>query len=277
MDWSKAKNILIVMFIIINIFIMACICKYYLIEPTSLATIDNTKTILSNRNFIVNCEIPLYNVKISTIFNREYNYDRKRILTGFLGDIDISNNYVQEEVKYFNGYKSLIFKKNSTFIFENLKPNGYIDIKESSRIEGCIKGFLKKLDLPINQFHLDSITTNENGNITVIFYERYKTLNLFDNYIKTIISKDGVHFLEFRLTKIDEVITGRRSMPIYQVLLKNLVKSSEKIEINRIELGFKEYVMDLETKQSSIVPVWRINFSNGSEKFFKSYSGEEIK
>lgn len=292
MDWSKAKSILIIIFIILNLFLTGIIIKVANDEGISQETIENAKKALLNRGVIVNSEIPLYNKKIGTLVYSDESIYKERIVKNFLGqgeylkeelkenleenlkeDLEESpnENNMSREIIEKDG-KEIIFKDNDKFIYKNKNLSYIISAdKSSGEVLDSVKKLFKGTGVPINRFVFDEM---ENGN-TYVFRHKYNEFWIFENYISVLMSKEGILQIECRYRKIDDMVQGSDILTAHQVLIKNH-DSIKDIEIVAIDLGFIESAVQDGTGKPDDIPVWRIRTSGGEEMFFRVYDGEKI-
>lgn len=297
LDWSKAKSILIVIFVILNLFLAGVIIKLANDEGISQDTIENAKKALLNRGVIVNSEIPLYNKKIGTLVYGDESINKKRIVKNFLGqeeyikeeltedleegskenlkeDLEESakEKNMSQEIIEKDG-KEIIFKDNDNFIYKNKNLSYIISAdKSSGEVLDSLKKLFKGTGVPINQFVFDKM---ENGD-TYIFRQKYNEFWIFENYISVLMSKEDVLQLECRYRKIDGIEQGSDILTAHQVLIKNH-DSIKDIEIVAIDLGFKEIAVQNGARETTDdIPVWRIRTSGDEELFYRVYDGEKI-
>jgi regulatory protein YycI of two-component signal transduction system YycFG len=238
MEWSKAKSILILVFIILNIFLFTYLNIYIKSGDVSKEVINTTFNILKDNgvNIDPDFKIPKYGNKIPMlILENESNIDFNE---SHLFDPDNIKNIEKTLKKYLltHSIKTLDlvldeYKKNSdeTFIFV----------------------FIEKY----KDFFL---------------YDNKIILNILEggkNNIKSSIKKVK------GFTK-----TPSEIMPAHQVLLKYFYNKKgvtiRSIDIGFKGFGIGEH--DLENKETFQGPAWRIVIDDGRKIFLNAYNGEEI-
>lgn len=257
MDWSKAKNILIVLFAFLNIFLFILIGKYYFNKDATKESIANTVALLEARGVKLKCEIPV-------------NYQSD------IGTLSFDLNSANLKSTAVNKLKTVNFIDDNTFIYKTSNIMKGIDITDTSAVLKYIKELVYEI-IPVSRFQLDSVTEDEEGGYLYVLNERYKNYIVFDNYLKLHVENNGDFSFECRYRKINNIVSIKKILPCYQVLIKNFNKKDQSVIITAIDLGFKENVILDGAKSLNDIPVWRVRLESGEEIFYKAYSGETIK
>ncbi|TYQ14712.1 UNVERIFIED_CONTAM: regulatory protein YycI of two-component signal transduction system YycFG [Acetivibrio alkalicellulosi] len=271
MEWSKAKSILIIIFVLLNIFLGSILHRVLSEEGISKETIDNTKVVLLNRGVIVNSDIPLYNKQVGYLTYKNSSVDKFKIVEN-LFDKKILTSEIEEQKKIERNGQKLLFKNEYNFIYKNENLIDNIDeVKTLKDVFSHLAVVFKNTNVPISEFEFDYIK-NEN---TYILRQKHKGLLVFENYIAISVTSEGISYLECRYREIDGIIQGNSIVPAYQVLIKNH-ESIKDIEIIGIDIGFKAHGIEDEINELNDIPVWRIRISDGEQLFFRAYDGEVI-
>ena len=276
MDWSKAKNILILIFILLNGVLFFTLNRFYVEYNISKEIIDNTVLALKNRNIIVKCDIPRYNSQTGTLsFNSNVLY-KDKIIKKLLGDSNLSQNNLEKEDEIKAGYKSLTFLTNDSFIFEDTKLELNFNFADTNKLEKNIKNIVSEIGLPLTKYFIYEVKKNNDNSFSIILFEKYNEFIVYDNYIKLLIFPEKSLKLECKYRKTEQLNFKKKIIPAHQMLISNFSTSKEQITIISIDIGFKEYTMEVGTKELDYIPVWRVKLLDGSENFFKVYTGEVI-
>jgi len=138
MDWSKAKNILLVLFLTLN-----CILLYnnYISFSGGGSILSdemssNTLSVLTSRGVGLNCEIPP-SAKAATIIYGPYFEDRQKIADVLLGP---KSRDTIDDGEIIEGTKRLKFY-NNYFDFEDVSPVEAIILTIWNRQGRCWKMF----------------------------------------------------------------------------------------------------------------------------------------
>ena len=249
MDWSKAKNILILIFIVLNVFLLAYSGIYTKNSNISKEALISTLNVLKKNGIVIDpmCNIPAYNKKIPMLM------------------LESENN--------------LTLTENSSFSYNDSNPAKYIDINNIKSIEKHSRDYLATLDKKISNFILDKYVKNPDETVTLVFTEKYKGFLVFDNKISVNVSKNGIENIASNIKKIKGFTkTPSVIMPAHQVLLKNFY-NKKNMTIKSIDIGFKGFGSgedEQESREAFQGPAWRITTDDEREIFLKAYDGEEI-
>jgi len=285
MDWSKAKNILIIAFIITNIFLLYNI-KNNLEDANYFYSIDeeriqDVKEILESKNIIINTVIPQSKEKLPILTVEYEAYDPEEIAKKLLGSYELKGEeYINknERVKLLNNNKLLIYEKNPEwFKTRTLSPE---EAKEIANDFLANNGFMNE-----NVCTWD-MRINSKGQYEVIYSQLYNEKFLEDSYMKVVLDNVGVVYFERKwLTPIEEKGSKMKVIPSTTALLMAIDEIKSKTEgnydkavITEIKLG---YLLDISKFDSLIKwydmemgdasPYWRITLEDKEHKHEKNY------
>ncbi|ABN53531.1 MAG TPA: hypothetical protein DEF39_04950 [Hungateiclostridium thermocellum] len=277
MDWAKTKNIFIMLFFLLNVFLS--IILIYTLNGNNITkdTIDDARQALAERGVAIICDIPDFNGSVGTLTYHDAGFDKKKVIENLLGDKKSSENLARlPNIKYED--KELSFPDQYSFVFRDGSPERTLhDLNSAENVLNLVSNMLKGTGVPVTDYHLD--TVEEEGNLkTYVFKQKYKGFWIHENHITVGLSDKGIAYLEVRYRKINGIINSKKIMPVYQVLIHHH-DSIRNITITRIDLGFKEHKMEDGSRELDDIPVWRIEYKNQGKKqnkFFKAYDGTEI-
>ena len=286
MEWARAKSIIIVLFIVLNVFLLSRILLEYGNQGISKETIINMEKILDNRGVVVECEIPQYDSDTPRLLFGNWKFDTAVQVEKMLGiKPDTDGETDGEEKTYENGLQKLAFTGPNSFTYFNEKPEDTVDITDLGEAEKYLKKFLKDRKLDNVLYVPDGAPERQGDGVIFTYLEKYKGFLVFDNYLKATVTKKGVTQLEvshrqitrFSSLKISNISTA------YQILLEYF-DGSDKAAITAIDLGYTDVgYQDQNSLQSSEqsteqLPVWRIKVRGASRaRFFGASDGKEIK
>ncbi len=277
MDWSKVKNILIILFIALNIFLLVNIIDISTNDVVSKKTLNNTVKILNNNGVTVECKIPTYSQPTGTPEYTENVLNRGVILGKLLGNISLPSLDVTQDGNTIESSSKWIRFDGNSFEYGNSNPTESIDINSLDDILQCVRNLLKDTGIPFERFVPDypKLMPSSDSDVLVALRERSDNYILFDNSIKIIASKDGIVSLVLSYRKLIDITQPRSITPVYQILIKNFHNRSGTV-ITSIDFGFKMIKLDNETNSFVDVPVWRIMSSEGITEFYRADNGEPI-
>jgi regulatory protein YycI of two-component signal transduction system YycFG len=263
MDWSKAKNLFIFLFLAINIFLAAYLFMSFK-NDSSNANILNTEKILKSRGYTLNTKIP----KITEAYKMHYEigqYDSAYIAQKLLEKPKLSETEIKSAQSFQNGTKTIIFYPDkSLFTFKDTAPTKNVEISTKEKVEKYSMEFISQLKLPTSNLYLESYKTNFDESVTIRFIEKYNNFYIFNNYIELKITEKGLVFMECNLAKFMGFETAKVTInPAYQLLLKYFVEGENRT-IEKIDLG---YELEKDVKGSK-TPEWRIEMEDGTIECF---------
>ncbi len=281
MDWSKSKNILIIAFIITNLFLAYVLFmtekdKYEIVVEDQLV-IDVVK-LLEKENIKIDTEIPRTSPNIP-IISLEYEvYEPKKIVEKFLGNY--KEEYIKEEKIYTNQQKNVAFEDNNKrIIYTDESLQNKSDNKKISKKEALEKseefivshGFsLKDASLSFysqkDEIHKIEYIKIINGIITeetnmqlevssegVISFERYWVKGIKRGTVSMVASSAPKALLRL-LTR--EEYYGKTIKQIDICYYFNADKYKKNIEFNNSTGGLA-------------TPAWRFIFEDGDKAFLE--------
>ena len=266
MDWSKAKNVLIILFLLLNGFLAIYLFMFYGID-SSKKNIGNTENILIERGYTLETRIP--NIKNGYKLKYEnVEFDRNLIAQQLLETQGI-NDKINENESFQRGSKSLTFLSKNSFVYIDNEPKQIININEKANAEKYVKEVLDKLKLPYIDLYLDAYEFNNDKSITLTFTEKYNKYLIFDNNAKVTVTDKGITSMNCKFVKVKGFETNKIDIiPAYQILLREFLKGSNGVIIS-IDLGYESFIENA-TKESSNNPVWRIKLKDGTQRIYKS-------
>lgn len=277
MDWARAKNIFILLFFLLNIFLSAILINTLGNDNITKDTIYDAQQALAQRGVAITCDIPDFNGGVGTLTYDDASLNREKILKNIFGD-ERNNGGLSGELDIKDGNKELKFPDDYSLVFTDSDPEGTaLGLNNVEGILNYASNVLKGTEVPVFDYHLDMV--EEKGDRkTYIFKQKYKDFWIHENYIAVGLTKEGVEYLELRYRKVDSIINSKKVMPVHQVLIGDY-ESIKNITITKIDLGFKEHKMDDGSRELDDIPVWRVEYGDDNKrqnKFFKAYDGTEI-
>ena len=274
MEWSKIKSVLIVGLIITNIFLALYLYKndnmFNLKKLREDQSVSEVMKILSKKNIILKMDKITYYNKINDIelYYKIYNYDEE-IVNYLKGTYYKEGAYYRDDkYRLILNNVELIYKKNDI-----IKDNDDLTITmKTAKI--LTENFLKSKKLNKSEYYLFSEKII-NNKIQIIYKQKYKDFYLDDSYMEFTVIDSGIE--EFKMKWFDEVKiknTIRNVIPPSKALFEliKVEKSSEKLEIISVELGYKLDSDSLGSVVSSgdAFAYWRILYSDGSIRYMRA-------
>ncbi len=263
MNWSQAKNILIVLYVVLNIFLAVVLGLTYTRDRIPEDTINNTIIALKNRGVLVNCKLSRYNKETGTLSYEKFEFDKEQILKDIM---DMS--FIKGKDVYKNKDREINFVSKSKLIYKDHTLN--IHKSRDNDIIKKIDNIMRNMGII---FRTKFVEKNRDS---IIIYEKYSGFYVFGNYAKVKLNADEF-ILELNYRKIATMNTKKRDIvPIHQVLLRNLVNMQGSVVCD-VSFGFKESMLDDNVRELDDIPAWRVKFVDGREFFYKAYTGRKLK
>ena len=267
MDWSKAKNILIVAFIITNIFLIVNIEKN-IFSNESVPTlkdkyIEDVLKILEGKNIHVEGEIPKTLLTLPVLDVEYETYDDEKMTKLF-----------REKYKAFDG--SIEVSNDKLLIYKGEGTENDDVIIEPEKVQDVAEGFIRSLGFmkgDVQYWHTQVIGQS----YEIIYKQIYKGTFLEDSYMKVILGLDG-SVQEFHRVWLKPGKYGEHKSEIMPST-KALLKAIEKIDstggtriIKDIRLGYRFDAPNWKTvKSGRAFPVWRIVLDDQTTIFIEAY------
>ncbi|WZL73080.1 two-component system regulatory protein YycI [Clostridiaceae bacterium 35-E11] len=277
MDWSKAKNILIIAFVITNIFLIYNIEKDIFDNTSAIVkekNIEDIIDILEEKNIKVDTEIPKKILALPTLNVAYETYEQAKL------DKIFSRKNQKTSIENNEDAITSSIINHKIVQYTNDNPQAHIDDfnpKTARReAEAFIKehGFMKK-----DVLYWD---TQESGEgYKVIFKQKYKGSFLEYSYMYVIITGSGVKEFE-RMWLIPLEMDEKKNdiIPATKALLKfmkEIEDTNKEMIIEDIALGYwfdpsQIGLTNVENvKSGTAVPAWRILLKDGQTKFIVAY------
>ena len=281
MDWSKAKNILILAFIVTNIFLAYVLFtssqdKNELMVNNQL--IKDVVKLLAKENIKVDTDIPKSTPSLP-IISLEYEvYDPKEMLDIFLGpaeEISMADEYI-----YTNGKELLSFEENNKkLVYENT----YLKLKknkaEISKDEALkkVQEYIIDHKLNLKDARLNSHSINNKVH-KLVYNKDVDGIRVEETNMTLKVSSDGV--ILFERYWVDNIKKGNENLIISsapKALLRLLTREEYYGKtIKQIDICYyfnvDEYKRNISLNDSTggvAAPTWRFIFEDGEKAFLE--------
>lgn len=214
MDWNKSNNILIIAFLVVNIFLFSFI--YF--SNNSVVNNDlkekeeflnSVKEILSQKSITISCDVPTTIYK-APFLELEYDiiHPNKELIETFIGEYDGIIN--DEILVYENEYESIEIVGMKKIIYTKISDTPMAEARifnfssYGNNIDSVVNDFCVKNKIDLNDFiKLNEI---ENGdNLQLIYVEKHGDFNLENSYaIFNIKNGEVVRFEMQKVARINE-------------------------------------------------------------------------
>jgi len=272
MNFGRAKTILIVLFVIINLFLIG----YIFVTSKDITvpdneTINRTVEILKSRNIVLNEKINLSSGEKINYLNLEaITTDEKVFASKVLGSFKAKKN------TYTGDFGDLTVT-NGSFVW-NVKDNhNFSEFNEKSIKNYAIK-FLKNHEIDTSVLKVSDISLI-NGNYKVTFSHYFFDKQLFNIKTYVYVSGGGVYKIEGNIFSLKSLSGSEQRCNPVPVLLNfsSANKYKEKIEIKEINSGYYCESSPESYKSLSAQPCFEFVLSTGEKLYFDAFSSKPIK
>ena len=274
MDLSKAKTLLIIAFLSLNIFL-----GYKLwIAPRSLspssgltqAQREQTEALLKEHGFELKTALPRQIPRLALLNVSRLVQDDAYWVSAFLGAQEVWSQRQEDRTVYTTGQETLTIFANGHVFYTNNLPG--ID-EANTRV--LAERYLRDWKLWQNNMKLDLAVPWGQHGFRYRFVETYQGFPLFFSAIEVYLT-DGrpreVHIYQVQphgfSDKETAVISAQKAV---QTFIKEAAAVSSKSIID-ISLGYYSLSYDAERWESA--PVWRIATQDGGESYINAFTGE---
>lgn len=271
MDWARAKNIILIVLILLNIFLFINVMNVKSSYTVTKQYQKSARQALESAGIVVSGSIPNYSGQLGRISYIEKEPSEFQGVVNKLTGLNYSDTSGDEAPCWENGGRRLQFSEGF-FVYTDKTGADIFNAEDEKRLNKQIITWIRAKGLSNNEFSQKSFS--ENGNVvTAEYIQHYNKMPLFSNRIVFTI-EDG------KLTRVEG------SMRIFydlkpskqkdEIISPNIVllTSRDKIQgvIDSIVLGY------LRPKDEELydVPVWQINLHSGNKIYFNAYTGEYI-
>lgn len=283
MNWSKAKTILIIAFLVTNLVLATVLYSERNQEVTTIKDgfIEDVIDLLEKKNISIDTEIPDEIPSLNTLTVKYEILDR----------IDVNKRFFngEGEVEKIDDDKFTVSKQNEVVTIENNKKLNYKNNRESNGYSGLerdnakeiVISFLEKRGYDTSGMTLWRMELDENlDEYRMKFSNKYNERYLETAYTNVLLDREGVLELE----RLWLVPLNEGETPIYintaPKALLDLIgnKSVYGKTINDISLCYyfdpkkDEYLKEPEeTKEGKSIPAWRVTFEDGTKLIIDNY------
>ena len=269
MEWSKAKSMLIALFLILNIVLAASILNRAFDNRSDKEMMSDVLQIIENRGVSLHCSIPT-NIAESKLLVCEDND------TFFNAALDMIQQEISHNMR--NDTASVVEVSGlNDFHYRFEEQPERITMISIDETDSELRAALKVRGIDLSAFEKDFEMWDEHGNLKIRYVMRFNDSLIFDNEIVIFLNGNG-QILEiignYREIKSFSENDPMKVIPPYQILLKHYYKPDQ--VISKIELGFMDQSKESHFIESEEGAVWRIRLEDGTERFFEATYGDEI-
>jgi regulatory protein YycI of two-component signal transduction system YycFG len=272
MDWNKAKTILIIAFVILDVFLVSQVMSIRN-ESKPAVSLDIIKENLSEHDIEIAIDVtgeelilPLLEVEYM-IFNSESNEIRK-----FLGDE--YNEIIENEYYINSGGQSVQINKGKKFLFMTREVESGIRPNMTDAADQ-VDSFARQYQIELGGFDQTGIFATDYTS-HIVYSENYQGYSLENSYYKFILDGSGVvgfemqHVINLRETQAN-IVLSRPQEALLRLLKYNDIRGETVIGMDicyyRDEalINWDDIVVD------NLEPTWKVVFESGIIKYLLEF------
>jgi len=277
-DWNKSNTILIIAFVIINIFLFTT-------DYNTKA--DNELSVYEDKNFVenVNKQLKSKNINIETnvpketytlpVLETEYEIIEinDELVQNYLGvnvksskDVFVYNNNQGETLEIVDG-------KRIVYTLRQKIPSKEGDYNDEI-VNNVIKEFLQNKKLN-NEGFVNTEKYIYSDYQIVTYVQIYNELSLENSYMRFYVDKEGIYKFEMqKISSVMEIKAKVHTISSYEALLRLMAYEDIK---NKDIVGIKMTYYSLENDNWKYItrinadPTWKVIFSDGTQILLSSF------
>lgn len=290
MDWTNAKNKLIILFLSINILLgwanYRKVTSAYVLKESQIEDITN---VLRQNNIFIDAPMPKKYKPLPKITVFPFQIDsniREDYVKKFLGTLDD----VKVSIKASDGTDSnpqrIYSKDGEDVIFEGekiyyhnkdiLEKDGDLDKLSFDEAKKLANKCLIQLGYSPKKMHIQLDSSSDN--LRLNYFDKYKGIPVFDSYIGVTITSGGISEVEIHKVELGEVAGDRKEIyPIDQVFfyLIKLISTDEPVYIEDITIGYGlENPKGAHLIAEKALPFYQITLKGGETYHINAYNSE---
>ena len=275
MDWSRAKTILIFIFLALNIFLVYnLVAKESKVVTIAQKDILDVQSILQKNNIYLKAQVPNKIKPKSFLKIEDAPYKESDLVKSFFGSSQgVQKTVVLGITTYKKGLMSLEIYQNKKIIYNN-EPNDNIKGSNQKKIEGYVESYLNSKGI-FHEYAQESGFSSNNEEYELEYKQIFHDNEIFPSYMNIKLSDKGITRIESLwfspLGFIGDIKDIKTPLEALFVFAKD-IGNKDKVTINDISLGY--YLSDnIQNAAVSAVPVWRIKSSDGFVYYYNAYEG----
>lgn len=287
MEWSKAKNILILTFLALNLFLGYSLWEeFYMNFPSRVVSqreIEEARDRLDSVNLELKASFSrqTFSMSFLTVSNR---IQEAGVLKAGLFDPDLPIAVEQGEednpLVFSQSAKRLSLWENGKISVTHEFPDEW-EAPEEPMEEGTAVSLaeetLRAAQLFPPDARLEDAYSLEDGRYLVTYHQVYKNHSLYGGYLMIWIAPRGmeqleIYWLEPQGFSGQEINTISAAAALAR-LADSLSPSPKRESVDSVSIGY--YSEAIDAQKWDVVPVWRIRLSNGRAYYINAYTGEQ--
>ncbi len=274
MDLSRAKTVLIIAFLLLNLFLAF---RLWLIPPHLQAGVvltgeeaEQAKNVLVSAGYEVLTAIPRQIPRLSLLHVSRHPQEPESWPASVWCDANAKRGVDTENVSFINGEETLQIAPNGVVTLHFGKPDR---VSTGHELHIFIESFLKERGLWSESLKFD-MAMQDGSHTRYRYLQTYQGFPLFFSYTDVKVV-DG-RISEIRLYHVLPLeFTGKEIQTVSVAEAADaFVKAAQFSEVKKIiDISLGYYSQDYDAKRWEIVPVWRFALTDGTVFYINAFTG----
>jgi len=268
MDWLKAKNIILGLLILLNIFLLINVMSVKDVFKFTGKYQKDAKQALEGAGIEIEGKIPFYGRPLGRISYIEAEQEKYKgaveRLTGLT--YEPAEDWRRGEWRN-NGFSFVM--DGEKFIYADETESQVFSVENERKLYRELSAWINKKGISNEPFLPDRITRN-NGTVIVEFVRKYRGFPLFSNNIVFHFSGSKLVKAEGSLKVFDTIKLSKAD----NIVSANIALLTGKDKINDVVTAVEIGYLQPQSEELFDIPVWRICLKSGEKVYFNAYTGE---
>lgn len=283
MDWARAKTILILLFLLLNLFLVSSIVFSRSNNSMKPDYVYAAEQILTARNITVQVPIPEYQDASGWIVYEEEWLDTGALALQLLGKnvydevvvnatakgqfSDVSNQFTKAFAYQQNGILFTLSDAGA-FVFEGPGIQHFSGTNAQD-LDRQLRSWFETAGMKDIPLRLESTHAIENG-FYMAYIQTHRGFSLFQNRLLVRIQNGQLTMMQGSLKKVKKENVKKNILSVQQLLIMSVLP--ENAVVSDIQFGW------LATDEGELYdnPVWRLTLLNTQERYYLATTGELI-
>ncbi len=267
MDWAKAKTILIILFLLLNVFLFITLLDNNAVLTFKSDYARYATEFLQTRNIHIEAEIPNVKGKAGVLAFGSRAIDLEALSQTVFGK---KVPAVQKDgiTMIKDGDESIIIKGQTLTLTDKLSMGTDL-YQDDKAFQDMLYDYLWSMGIQKKELSLPSKTLSGDQRI-YDFYMTYKEYLLFEQPIQAILNREGVMTLTLPTREVKRIQSPSEILSVYQVLVMGQLPQNA--TLSHVAFGFKR----IGANDLFDSPVWHIRLEDGQSLYYNAYTGERV-
>lgn len=280
MDWGRAKNILLVVLVATNIFLISVYgIRYEQNKENNSELYSYTISQLEKNNILLNCSIPEHPSKLTSLTVQYSKYDSS-VVNKAVKKASDENPRARDEEDFIQAADDLVekcgLKTEGTSVEQTVyEDNGTVTVEYGNRYEAVPlqECYMKVIfqDGKIERLERKWMEPVEEGETRLEITEPATALLSFIDVVKKERSDESR-----QINALTDVLQSGETLRTGDVSAQGTVKDdaeSETITVNKLDLVYyvENSKIDREILYDTAFPAWRIEYGDGEIKYISAF------